>query len=232
MTSSEVLMVFARAPEPGRAKTRLAVTLGDEVAAALHGAFVLDVLDAHTRSGRRVVLYRAGDRRHALWARVDRQVEQRDQCEGDLGARLEAAFADCLSESPGGRIVALGTDSPALSPARVDDAFEALKAHDAVLGPAEDGGYYLLGLRRPLRSIFAGITWGSSSVFTDTRARLEAENCRWATLDTDYDVDVEADLARLERDVSARRSRGEPWPIRTATMLEALGIGRTRGRSE
>lgn len=229
MTSTELLMVFARAPEPGRAKTRLAATLGDEAAAALHGAFVLDVLDAHTRSDRRVVLYRTGDLRHALWSQVDPHVEQREQGEGDLGARMASAFAACLAESPGSRVIVLGTDSPALPPGRVDAAFAALIDHDAVVGPADDGGYYLLGLRRPCPALFEGIAWGTSRVFEDTRARLLDANCRWALLDPEYDVDVEADLVRLGHDVGALRSRGEPWPIRTATMLEALGLAQTRG---
>jgi len=223
-------MVFARAPEPGRAKTRLAATLGDELAATLHGAFVLDVLDAHMQVGRRVVLYRTGDLRHELWSQVNSSVVQREQGEGDLGARLASAFEACLAESPGGRVVVLGTDSPALSPARVDDAFRALAQHDAVVGPAEDGGYYLLGLRRSMPTLFEGIAWGTSRVFGDTRARLEAAKCRWSLLDPDYDVDVEADLVRLERDVGALRSRGEPWPIRTAMTLEAWALGRMRAR--
>jgi rSAM/selenodomain-associated transferase 1 len=215
--TEEVLLVFARAPEPGHCKTRLAAAIGAVEAAALHAAFVLDVLERHVTPGRRLVLYKTGEPRHTFWQEVPTHVEQQEQGEGDLGARLDRAFAPRLEA--GARGVVLGPDSPALAPSRVDAAFAALASVDAVLGPADDGGYYLLGLSRPCPAVFQDIPWGTGRVCADTRARLGAASVRWTELPVDYDVDHVEDLHRLLADIEGLRAQGGRWPTRTDSLL-------------
>jgi hypothetical protein len=213
----EVLLVFARAPEPGRIKTRLAAVIGDVEAAALHAAFVLDVLERHAAPRRRLILCTTGDPLHPFWDTVPAHLEQRDQGEGDLGARLDRAFTPHLEV--GARVVVLGTDSPALAPSKVDAAFAALATVDAVLGPADDGGYYLLGLGRPCPAVFQDIPWGTDRVCADTRARLAASSVRWTELPVDYDVDHVEDVHRLLADIEGLRAQGGRWPTRTDSLL-------------
>jgi rSAM/selenodomain-associated transferase 1 len=223
----EVLLVFARAPEPGRSKTRLAAAIGAREAAELHAAFVLDVLERHAAPGRRLILCTTGDPLHPFWRTVPAHLEQRDQGDGDLGARLDRACAPLLEA--GAHMVVIGTDSPALATSRVDAAFAALATVDAVLGPADDGGYYLLGLSRPCPAVFQDIPWGTDRVSADTRARLAASNCRWTELPADYDVDHVEDLHRLLADIEGLRAQGERWPTRTDRLLSKW---RSDGRLE
>lgn len=226
----EVLLVFARAPEPGRTKTRLAAAIGAVEAAALHAAFVLDVLERHAAPGRRLVLRTTGDPHHTFWQEVPKHLEQEDQGEGDLGARLHRAFTPRLEG--GARVVVLGTDSPALAPSKVDAAFAALASFDAVLGPADDGGYYLLGLSRPCPAVFQDIPWGTDRVCDDTRARLAASSVRWTELPVDYDVDHVGDLFRLLADIEGLRAQGGRWPTRTDSLLSKWRLdGRLERRS-
>ena len=150
------LAVFARWPSEGRVKTRLSPALPPALAARLHRAMLEDALE----------LARAApvDRRWIYWAdapEADATLEpaasRRARRSGaDLGERLERAFADLLA-SPGDRAVAIGVDCPALDASRIAAAFERLERHDVVLGPARDGGYYLIGPRASPWRRFA--TW-------------------------------------------------------------------------
>lgn len=213
------LMVFAKAPTPGRVKTRLA--LPPATAAALHAAFVRDVVARHGRADRRVTVWRAGDLAHPLWAElVERHgVALAEQPPGDLGDRMAAAFA--AEGAAGDPVVILGTDSPTLPPAFVDDAFAALAEGEAVIGPACDGGYYLLGLRGAAtrdRALWPpGLAWGTDAVLPATLAALAARG-PFAVLDPWYDVDRPADLRWLRHHLP----RVTPPPTHTTAALAAL----------
>lgn len=209
------LMIFAKAPEPGRVKTRLAPALGEAGAAALHAAFVRDVVARHRRPDRRLTVWRAGDLEDPLWAELDARLET--QRGADLGARMRAAFTAELAGDA--RVVILGTDSPTLPPALVDEAFAALERVPAVLGPACDGGYYLLGLRGGPPPIFEDIAWGTESVLVETLRCIRRVGMGCHLLPFWYDVDRPADLELLRAHLAGPGV--EPRPEHTVRLLTA-----------
>lgn len=205
MGTRDTLVVFARYPVPGEVKTRLARAIGDDRAARLYDAFVRDLVGRFAGSPYRV--------RWAV-APPDPGFDQRfgvpvDTCvlqEGsDLGARMLHAFGTALNGGEG-RCVLIGSDTPHLSRERVDEAFHRLEDADVVLGPAMDGGYYLIAMRAP-HDVFSGITWSVDSVREATRARANALALRVAELDPDFDVDEVGDLDRLREVLRTGRVR-------------------------
>ncbi len=193
MGADFTLAVFAKAPEPGQVKTRLRPGLNDAQAARLAAAFVLDTLHKVARPGRPVTIYHAGDRAlleplappGILWA---------EQGGGDLGARMARVPAPCLI---------LGADSPHLPLSLLRAALAAISAHDVVLGPAEDGGYFLIGLRAPQPALFDGIAWGTGNVLAQTLTQADALGLVVHQMPPWYDLDTPADLHRLVRDLEA-----------------------------
>jgi rSAM/selenodomain-associated transferase 1 len=191
------LIVFARAPEPGRVKTRLEPLLGEKGAANLHARLVGRTLKTAAAAGfNRVYLYCAPLEKHPFFRAMATRhgVLLRAQGRGDLGERMYRA----LRRHPGA--VLIGCDCPVLRPADLRGAAKVLRSGvDAVLSPAEDGGYVLIGLRRASRRVFAGIDWGEARVLAQTRARLRSLGWRWSELRTVWDVDRPEDVARLRR---------------------------------
>jgi rSAM/selenodomain-associated transferase 1 len=192
-----VLIVFARAPVPGRVKTRLAPVLGGEGAARLHALLVERTLQTALAAGfARVELHGAPGTGGAFFRTMRERygVRLRGQGRGNLGDRMHRA----LRRQPGALLV--GSDCPALRPADLRTAAKALRAgQDAVFSPAADGGYALVGLRRSLPALFDGVQWGGAKVMAQTRARLRRLGWRWRELRTVWDIDRPADLARLRR---------------------------------
>jgi rSAM/selenodomain-associated transferase 1 len=192
-----VLLVFARAPEPGRVKTRLAPLLGEAGAARLHARLVEKTLRTARASGfESVDLYCSPGVDGDFFRKMQKQfkVRLRPQGRGNLGERMYRAFRrhSCA--------VLIGTDCPAMRPADLRAAARALsEGADAVLAPAEDGGYPLIGLRRVSKRLFDGIAWGGPQVLAQTRRRLKALGWRWRELRTLWDVDRPEDVARLRR---------------------------------
>jgi len=189
--------VLAKAPIPGFAKTRLVPHLGAQRAAALQARFVARaVATACAARIGPVTLWCAPDAAHPCFRDAARQhgVALRAQPEGDLGARMLAAFA-----AAGGPLVLMGTDCPVLTPADLRDAAQALRAGaDVVLAPAEDGGYGLIGARAPFPLLFERMPWSTDRVAALTAERARAAGLRPAVLRTIWDVDGPADLRRLE----------------------------------
>jgi uncharacterized protein len=192
------VLVFAKAPTPGYAKTRLIPVLGAEGAAALHARLIKHTLNKVCQAGFRAVhLYGtpADDDflRHCA-ARYGADLVP--QSEGDLGARMCAALTHTLAASTSA--ILIGTDCPALT---TDDLRRALcaleRGNDAVFAPAEDGGYALVALRRCDPRLFDGISWGTPVVMEETRERLRALAWTWEELDLLWDVDTPSDYERL-----------------------------------
>lgn len=182
------IVVFTRWPEPGRAKTRLIPAIGADRAAALHRRLTELTLAAVRASGLPFELRVTGAPTAAFgdWLGT---VPVVDQGEGDLGERLARA-------GPPYPTLFIGADAPDLSAELLRLAADALAASAAVIGPAEDGGYWLLGLARPVEGVFAGIDWSTERVFAQTRDRLREAGIEPALLPELADCDRPEDLAR------------------------------------
>ncbi len=190
--------VFARAPEPGHAKTRLIPPLGAQRAAALQAILIERALaTALAANIGAVELWCTPSARHPLLARcaARHSVDAASQCDGDLGARLLHAAATSFTIAP--RVIIIGSDCPALTHVDLQRAAASLADHDAVVLPAEDGGYVLIGLRRCDARLFTDIEWGTEHVMATTRTRLADLNWRWLELPHLWDVDRPADFERL-----------------------------------
>lgn len=193
------IIVLARAPQPGAVKTRLIPLLGAEGAAALHVRLVKHTLATVRKAALGAVeLHCAPDCDDDFFRFCSNRygvhlVAQRD---GDLGARMAAAVSAALAVHA--RVLLIGSDCPALTARHLRQANQALlDGAPAVLVPADDGGYVLLGLTRSDKRLFEGIAWGSDTVFADTRARLRALGWRSHELETLWDVDRPEDYQRL-----------------------------------
>jgi rSAM/selenodomain-associated transferase 1 len=193
--------VFAKAPVAGEVKTRLVPLIGAEGAARLHAALVRHALADALRAGLGPVeLWCAPDDRDPFFRQCERElgVRLRVQSGRDLGARMGDALGDALAQ--GQAMVLIGSDCPALGPSALRDAARALDTHDAVFTPAEDGGYVLVGLARPVPRLFDDIAWGTDAVMGETRLRLAAAGARWQEMPASWDVDRPEDYARLRRE--------------------------------
>lgn len=193
------IAVFARAPIPGQTKTRLIPRLGAEGAARLQESLLRRTLATTTAAGLGPVsLWCTPSSAHPLFRAVRKEwaLPLFDQEGLDLGERMLHAFERLC---PRGPALLVGTDCPALTGTTLARAALALhEGNDAVLVPAEDGGYVLIGLRRAETRVFYGISWGSDQVMAETRRRLSRLGWRWAEPDTSWDVDRPEDLDRLE----------------------------------
>src|SRR5436309_13637195 len=204
---------MARHPVAGRVKTRLAAVLGADVACALYRAFVLD-LAARLGALPYAVTW-AHTPPDAPFAELLPGARCRPQRGRDLGERLAAAFADEFASGPG-PVLAIGADAPHIPAAALAEAATALaRGADVVLGPAADGGYYLIGLRDPAPGLFAGIAWGTAGVLEATLARAGGAGLAAHLLAPGFDVDEVADLARL----ATLLARGDVRLPRTTGVL-------------
>ena len=215
------IALFARRPVPGQAKTRLSPSLPPELAAILYRGMLADALSVAQEAGTdRIALYWTGDTAEVPAFDIPAGVDIRVQAGADLGERLTSAFADLVG-SPGDRAVAIGADCPDLDPATVREAFAALDQHDVALGPASDGGYYLIGLRRRAPELFRGVSWGTDRVLAETLQGAAREGLSVHSLDTLSDLDTPEDLVRFV----ARRSVSAAGPgPRTEAALRELGL--------
>lgn len=192
------IVVMAKAPIAGLAKTRLMPLLGADGAAALQ-AWLLQrtVATALAADLGPVSLWCAPDTDHPAFVACSRggRLSLHRQPEGDLGQRMLAA-AETSATAAG--VLLIGTDCPLLDAQRLRRAAASLREHDAVVLPAEDGGYVLLGLRRVAAEAFADISWSTDQVLAQTRARMTGLGWRWEEPETLWDIDYPADYARLQ----------------------------------
>ena len=191
------IAVFARAPIPGEAKTRLIPKLGAEGAAELHARLVEHTLETATRSRLGpVTLWCAGPLSHAFFERCSRRfnVPLKGQPNGDLGGRMLSVF----QQRAGAATLVIGTDCPSMTVEHLQACKAALaEGEDAVFLPAEDGGYGLVGMTQPIPLIFQGMTWSTDDVMEETRLRLHALNLSWREPAIIWDVDRPEDVERL-----------------------------------
>ena len=192
------ILIFAKAPEPGRVKTRLIPTLGAEAAASLYEA-LLDTTVARTVAARLapVQCCCAPHTEHPVFQAMteDYGISLTPQRGEDLGERMEAAARSALNEAE--FVLLIGGDCPVLQSEHLQQALSWLASGvDAVIGPAEDGGYVLLGLRQPASELFKEIPWGGDGVLDKTRERLDRLGWRWQELPLLWDLDRPEDLLR------------------------------------
>jgi uncharacterized protein len=192
------LIIFTRYPEPGKVKTRLISALGAVGAATLQRQMTEHILN-QARKLQEIesltidIHFTGSDRQQQTidWLGTDLTYHQ--QREGDLGMKMAHSFARAF-EAGIERIVLIGTDCPGLTPALLQMAFRQLCTHDLAIGPALDGGYYLIGLRRSIPALFEGIEWGSDRVFAQTIAIADRYNLSIAQLLPLADIDRVEDL--------------------------------------
>jgi rSAM/selenodomain-associated transferase 1 len=192
-----VLLIFIKNPELGKAKTRIAQTVGDEKALSVYKELL-----SHTRS----VASQVNAQRHLYYSQfIDDQDEwsnthfqKKRQAKGDLGTRMRLGFQDAFVDHE--KVVVIGSDCADLSVDLVEQAFQALDTNDFVVGPATDGGYYLLGMNCFHPEVFADIAWSSESVLPDTLSIIEAHDWNVHLLPALTDIDHWSDwVAYLKR---------------------------------
>lgn len=207
----EALVLLAKAPLAGQVKTRLIGTLTAEEAADLYAAFLSDTFAlmeelADEREGLRLVLCYTPAGEEEAFEKVEREgswmLAQRG---ATLGERLQNCFGD-LFELGYEAVVIIGGDSPTLPGEYLGMAFESLtEENEIVIGPAEDAGYYLIGMRRLHRQVLEEIPWSTPQVLPATRERARAAQLDLIELPAWYDVDTPAELARLQQELKAQK---------------------------
>lgn len=230
--SSDHLIIFTRYPQAGTTKTRLIPALGEKGAADLQRRMTERIaLEARKQAFMRPVetriCFEGGDRgKMASWLGPD--FSYRPQCDGDLGNRMTHAFRDAF-ETGARKAVIVGSDIPGLSAAILQRAFSALNDNDLVLGPARDGGYYLIGLRHrifkhAIPDLFAEIHWGTDTVLGDTLVSAEKLDLKVDLTDRLDDIDRPEDLATWRRHAS---HHAESVSVIIPALNEARGITST-----
>jgi rSAM/selenodomain-associated transferase 1 len=220
-----VVAIVAKTPRPGAVKTRLCPPLTPGEAAALHGAFLADTVELVAGlSGVRGALVFAPAADEVYAARLAPGFLRVAQRGADLGARLRHAFA-ALFAAGAPAVVASGADAPTLPAAYVAEALTRLAAPgtDVALGPTDDGGYYLVGTARPQPALFEDIAWSTPSVLVQTLARARTAGLGVALLPPWFDVDVPADLDRLDASLADAGARAP----RTRALRRAAVEART-----
>jgi len=201
------IMVFSKAPDPGQVKTRLIATLGESAATDLYRELVLSTLEMATGSGLcPVELWCSPTMAHPFFEQCRQQlgIELHEQVQGDLGRRMSHALE--ASSKPGRSLVLIGADCPTLSAADLEEAFILLEQDGGVvLGPAEDGGYYLIGMRKLYPFVFDDVPWSTLTVLELTKARLRHRRVKWQCLTLRRDLDTAEDYrAYLESSADVR----------------------------
>ncbi|MGB3789374.1 MAG: TIGR04282 family arsenosugar biosynthesis glycosyltransferase [Phormidesmis sp.] len=211
MSSSHRLLLFLRYPQPGHTKTRLIPALGAVGAAELQRQMAEYLLAKISHPSWETQIYFTGASQLDMQSWLGVQQTYRVQSQGDLGERLwsgfQSAFAEGETPSPQlNRVIAVGADCPDLSVRHIRQAFEQLDRHDVVLGPAKDGGYYLIGLRQsalgkkpPQKSLFTDISWSTDAVLQQTIEKAQKLNLSTVQLETLSDIDRPQDLAIWHR---------------------------------
>jgi uncharacterized protein len=181
------LVLFARYPTPGECKTRLIPAIGAEAAAELHRNLTERTVELLCSSGAPVTIASTGAKPAAFEAWLGARVSIEEQVSGGLSERL-LAFSD---QAP---VIIFGADTPDLTSVHVSQAIEGLDTHDVVIGPATDGGYYLIGMRKPFPELVANMPWSTDQVLRETLRRLDALGVEPLLLDPLSDCDRPADL--------------------------------------
>ncbi len=232
LSLSTALVIFAKAPIPGHVKTRLCPPLTPDEAATLHGSFVLDTLERTKAAVGRLKL--SMDRylacspstTHVFFKIMEERqgVKLIDQVGDDLGARMHQAVEAMFSRGYR-RTLLLGTDVPTVPLEHFKQALTLLDSHELVLGPALDGGYYLIGMNRTIPELFTNMPWSTDQVLRLTQDRAAQLGLKTALLQPWRDVDTLADLEALVEACAAETKKPKHERVfsdRTAGVLQTL----------
>ena len=191
-----LLMIFIKNPVAGEVKTRLGASIGSTNALQVYKKLL-----SHTRE---IAVQVKCDREIWYSSMIDRRdswnsdlFEKKLQQGRNLGVRMSRAFQQAF-EAGYEKAVIIGSDCPELEPQHIEDAFDALRSEDAVIGPSEDGGYYLLGMKKYTPEIFSDIEWSTSSVFEETKRHFEQLGLTCKTLEVLNDIDTIEDLKKSD----------------------------------
>ena len=215
------LLVIAKQPTPGQTKTRLSPALAPAEAAALYEAFLCDTLEI-ARAVPDVIrlIYFAPLDAAAYFAGLAPDFLLTPQSGFGLGERLEYVLTRYLNDGFQ-HVVVMDSDSPTLPPAFVAQAFRDLSEHEVVLGPCEDGGYYLIGLTRPQPRLLLEVAMSQPNVLRDTLSLAEKERLRVSLLPVWYDVDTPQELVRLKAELAVSR---DDHALHTRALLAAITL--------
>lgn len=193
------LIIFVKAPRPGKVKTRLAAVLGETVACAAYCRMVA-VLRGRLSSLNTVSLcFSPPESAEEVRPWLQAGWDLVPQSAGDLGERLKDAFAGAFARGDRS-VVIIGSDSPAITQGDIELAWTALNSHEIVLGPARDGGYWLIGLRQPQPQLFQNMVWSTPEVLRETLERASASGLSVKLLRELDDIDTAADWEQFLRD--------------------------------
>lgn len=218
------IILFLRAPEKGQVKTRLSVRFSDEEILRLYEGFVFDTLDA-ARTVSPISLYGWPPETFEIIKRwTGEQFPVFPQQGNDIGEKMSTAFVEIFQNNCLQALL-IGTDIPDISSDLLTQAFQGLDSHDLVIGPAKDGGYYLIGFNHDAfdPDLFSGIEWSTSSVFNETLEMIRQKDLSFYTLPELNDIDTPEDLAELHNRIQAGHITGS----RTNKYLTELSAGRT-----
>ena len=185
-------IVFLRAPIPGTVKTRIAATLGEEKTLAIYNELTSITIRLVSSLGMPVYLFYEG----GLPSETDPAFHYMEQGEGDLGEKMESAIKTILQKH--NRAVIIGSDCPELTKKDIDEACQYLDKYDFVLGPAEDGGFYLMACKKLIPSLFDNIPWSTSLVIDQIKERIKGSQKSCYLLRTLPDIDIEEDWIRYK----------------------------------
>ncbi len=215
--------IFAKAWKPGLVKTRLAQAVGLAAAAAIAKALVECVAARLAGTPGRGVLCVAPAEHMGLFEPLASKHDLRLslQSPGDLGQRMHDYLAEGFSNGAR-KVLLVGSDCPWVSSSVLEAAYAALDTHSVVLGPSEDGGYWLIGAKDRVPPVFEGVAWSSTRVWEQTLEGLAAAGLSSGRLPTRYDVDTVEDLARLRRDLTEAWAQADPSLARLAAELTRI----------
>jgi len=224
--TKNLLLIFAKAPEPGKVKTRLTPAISEKAAARLHQAFLSDILSATRPLQTRRVL--------ACWPTTEdpffealkkkESLQTITQKGRDLGEKMLNAFSWGFSEGFE-KIVLIGSDAPSLPAEIIRSAFDILDNTALVLGPSCDGGYYLIGGKKAMPELFRQLPWGTEKILEKTLVRAEQAGHHCQLLPFWYDVDRPGDLALLAAHLRVMEEQGQPLPLETMAILQQIREG-------
>jgi rSAM/selenodomain-associated transferase 1 len=225
MALSRCVILFVKYPEKGRVKTRLSAGLGNEITQNLYKCFVSDLIGTleKKRYTFKIAFYPPGSNKKIIsWLGPEHSYIT--QVGRDIGERMETAFKETFLEGFN-EVLVIGTDIPDITPSVIDKAFEALRNHDAVIGPCFDGGYYLIGFRKKtfLSDTFKGIQWSTEGVFKDTMGVFMKKGYKVYVMPKLRDIDRIEDLFAFYKESKKTRCKYSKTLFYLSSIEDVLG---------